>query len=135
MDRKEFLSLLGLSAGGAFIAACAAGCKKSTDAPSGVDFSLDLSQSANAPLNTAGGYVYNSGVIVAKTTTGAIIAVSAACTHEGTNVQYQASSNRFHCPNHGANFNNNGGVINGPATQNLKQYTVTVNGNIVNVKG
>lgn len=135
MDRKEFLSMLGLSAGGLLLATCMGGCKKSADAPANVNFTLDLSQPANASLSSAGGFVYSNGVIVAKTNSGSIIAVSAACTHEGTSVQYQAASSRFHCPNHGANFTETGTVINGPASTNLKQYTVNVNGNIITVTG
>ena len=135
MDRREFLSLTGLSAGGIFMATCIASCKKTATAAPSVDFTLDLSQSANAALNAPGGYVYSNGVIVAKTTSGSIVAVAASCTHQGTNVQYQSSGDRFHCPNHGANFSDSGAVLNGPATQSLKQYTVTITGNMVNVKG
>ncbi|MDI9366280.1 MAG: Rieske (2Fe-2S) protein [Flavobacterium sp.] len=137
MNRKEFLSMLGFSAGTLTIAACMGGCSKeggSVAAPN-VDFTLDLSQSANAALNTNGGYIYSNGVIVAKTTSGAIIAVSASCTHEGTSVQYQSNNNRFYCPNHGATFSNSGSVTQGPANIALKQYNVTVTGNIVQVKG
>ena len=136
MDRKEFLSMLGFSAGGLLLASCMGGCKKdSGSTATTVDFTLDLTQPANAALTTAGGFLYSNGVIVAKTNSGSIIAVSSACTHEGTNVQYQASGSRFHCPNHGANFSESGAVTQGPATTNLKQYSVTVSGNIVSVKG
>ena len=136
MDRKEFLSMLGFSAGGLLLASCMGGCKKDSGTTGAtVDFTLDLTQPANAALTTAGGFVYSNGVIVAKTNSGSIIAVSSACTHEGTNVQYQASASRFHCPNHGANFSESGSVTQGPATTNLKQYSVTVSGNIVSVKG
>jgi cytochrome b6-f complex iron-sulfur subunit len=136
MERKEFLSMLGLGAGSLILATCMGGCKKESagTAPT-VDFTLDLSQSANAALNNAGGYMYSNGVIVAKTTSGSIIAVAAGCTHEGTNVQYQANNNQFYCPNHGATFSNSGSVTKGPANSSLKQYTVTVNGNIVSIKG
>ncbi|MEQ1554751.1 MAG: Rieske (2Fe-2S) protein [Ferruginibacter sp.] len=142
MDRKEFLSALGLSAGAILLTTCLGGCKKESDddggnviAPSNVNFNLDLSLPANAALNTAGGYVYANGVIVAKTTSGTIIAVSQACTHAGTSVQFVGSSNQFYCPNHGAKFNTTGGVTNGPATSALKQYAVTISGNIVTVVG
>ncbi len=138
MDRKEFLSTIGLSSGALILAACLGSCKKDTggggSAPV-VDFTLDLSQPANAPLNNIGGYIYSNGVIVAKTTAGNIIAVSASCPHQGTNVQYQSGSNRFYCPNHGATFNIAGGVTGGPANSALKQYTVTASGNSLRVNG
>ncbi len=136
MDRKDFLSMLGYSAGGLLLASCMGGCKKDSGSTAAtVDFSLDLTQPANAALTTTGGFVYSNGVIVAKTNSGSIIAVSSACTHQGTSVQYQAAASRFHCPNHGSKFSESGAVTEGPATTNLKQYNVTVNGNIVSVKG
>lgn len=143
MDRKEFLTALGYSSGALIFAACLGGCKKE-DNPSSppppsapvVDFTLDLTQPANAALNTNGGFIYANGVIVAKTTTGAIIAVSQACTHQGTTVQFQAANNnRFYCPNHGSTFNTTGAVTTGPATGALKQYAVTITGNSVRVNG
>ncbi len=138
MDRKEFLTALGYSSGALIFAACLGGCKKESDnttpAPT-VDFTLDLTQPANSALNTAGGYIYSNGVIVAKTTAGAIIAVSQACTHQSTSVQFQGANDRFYCPNHGATFNTSGGVTTGPATAALKQYTVTITGNSVRVNG
>ena len=138
MDRKEFLSALGLSSGALIVTSCLAACAKNTTnsnvtAPI-VDFTLDLSSPANAALNNPGGYVYSGGVIVAKTTAGNIIAVSQACTHQGVDVIYN-SNNQFYCPSHGAAFSTTGAVINGPANTALKEYKVTVTGNKVNVTG
>ena len=138
MDRKEFLTALGLSSGALIVTSCLAACTKNTTnsntvAPA-VNFILDLSLPANAALNNPGGYVYSGGVIVAKTTAGNIIAVSQACTHQGVDVVYN-SNNQFYCPSHGAAFSNTGAVISGPVNTALKQYTVTVTGNKVNVNG
>jgi cytochrome b6-f complex iron-sulfur subunit len=140
MDRKEFLTALGYSSGALIFAACLGGCKKdSTSSPSivapVVDFTLDLTLPANSALNTIGGFIYSNGVIVAKTTAGNIIAVSQACTHQGTTVQFQGTNNQFFCPNHGSTFNTNGGVTLGPASSALKQYNVTITSNSVRVNG
>lgn len=139
MDRKRFLSSLGLSAGTIFIASCLGGCSKAAVDNGGaaptVDFTLDLSQPANAALNTPGGYLYANGVIVAKTLSGSIIAVSQACTHQGVTVQYVSNNNSFYCPSHAANFSSTGAVTGGPANSPLKQYTVTVTGNTVRING
>lgn len=136
MDRKEFLSLIGLSTASVF-AACLAGCSKSsgdtTSAPTNVDISLDLTLPANATLNTTGGYLYTGGVIVAKTTTGNYIAVSQACTHQGVSVQYQGSNQLFYCPSHGATFSNAGAVLSGPASASLRQYNTSLTGNILRI--
>jgi cytochrome b6-f complex iron-sulfur subunit len=139
MDRKEFLTALGYSSGALIFAACLGGCKKTdttfvANQPV-VDFTLDLTKSENAALNTNGGYIYANGVIVAKTAAGAIIAVSQECTHQGTSVQYKSNTNEFYCPNHGANFSITGTVVNGPSNGGLKSYAVLVTGNFVNVKG
>lgn len=142
MDRKDFLSALGYTSGALLFTSCLAGCSKSAVStptptptpPQAVNFNLDLTLPANSALNTPGGYVYSNGVIVAKTAAGPIIAVAQACTHQGTSVQYVNDKNEFYCPNHGSNFKNTGAVINGPANAPLKQYTVTVAGNIVTVK-
>ena len=140
MDRKSFLSSLGLSAGTVLVASCLGGCSKpdspgNASTPATVDFTLDLSQPANTTLRTAGGYLYSNGVIVAKTLAGDIIAVSQVCTHQGVSVQFVGSNNSFFCPGHGAGFSTSGAVINGPATTSLKKYTVTVTGNSVRVNG
>ncbi|MEO8795806.1 MAG: Rieske (2Fe-2S) protein [Daejeonella sp.] len=138
MDRKEFLSLMGGSAATIIFAGCLAGCQKSSSsgvaaAPSNVDFTLDLSTSAYANLNTNGGYIYNQGVIVARTTSGDFIAVSQNCTHETYRLTFDGARNQFFCPNHGATFTTTGSVSNGPARQSLAQYKTSLQGNMLRV--
>lgn len=134
MDRKEFLSLVGATAGGALLASCFYSCKKNdSETDKAVDFTLDLNASSNAVLKNNGGFLVSNGVIVAKTTSGTYVAVASACTHQGTTVQYDSSNNRFHCPNHGSNFTPSGAVINGPAGSALKQYNTELNGNSLRV--
>ncbi len=48
--------------------------------------------------------------------TGQVIAMSAACTHMGCIVQWQASDRKFHCPCHGGLFTEYGTVDKGAAT-------------------
>jgi cytochrome b6-f complex iron-sulfur subunit len=133
MDRKEFLSQLGLGSAAVFMGACMAGCSKDSATPTAVDFTLDLSAPANAALNAAGGFVYKNNVIVARTQQNTYIAVSQACTHEGTAVQFQGANNRFYCPNHGATFSVTGTVTGGPANKPLTQYNTQVNGTTLRV--
>ncbi len=139
MDRKEFLSLLGMSAASFSVLACIGGCTKNTDAssgttgPSNIDFTLDLSQAANAALNTNGGYVYKNGVIVARTTSSQYIAVQQVCTHESNSVVYQSNYARFYCDRHGATFSESGTVTGGPASRALIQYHTTISGNMLRV--
>ena len=137
MDRKEFLSLLGLTVGGGVAISCLGGCTKenvvdpggSTGGGGGsLDFTLDLNAPENAVLKNNGGFLVKSGVIVARTTGGVYIAVAAACTHQGTIIQYEGNNSRFFCPNHGSTFSESGGVLNGPASTALKQYKTELSG-------
>lgn len=145
MERKEFIQLFGLGAISVLAGGCLGGCSKDDNGntpapnpPSGVDFTLDLTAPTSAPLNDpAVGYVYgaNNQVIVAKTKAGGYIAVAAPCPHQGTRVVFQPNNNLFFCPNHASRFNNDGTVINGPATSALKKYTVTQTGSSLRVTG
>lgn len=145
MERKEFLSLLSASTASFLVMGCLGGCsKKAMDDPdmqpnqpggggTKTDFTLNLDDAGNASLKTKGNALVKNGVIVAHTNAGAYIAVSAACTHQGTTVEYQASASRFHCPNHGSNFTETGAVLNGPAAAPLKEFKTTLTANNLRV--
>ncbi len=136
MERREFLSMLGIGAAGVACLSCLDGCKTDsglTDAPTNVDFTLDLNDPANSALKNNGGYIYKSGIIVARTTSGTYVALSMACTHAGSTVYYDAANNRFHCPNHGSNFAIDGSVINGPAGSPLAKYNMSLTGSSLRV--
>jgi cytochrome b6-f complex iron-sulfur subunit len=131
MDRKNFLSQVGVGAAAFLAPICLggiAGCGKLSNdstpsAPSNVDFTLDVSSGA---LASNGGFLVSQGILVARTNAGAFLAVSAACTHQGTTVNYNAANNNFVCPNHGAKFSSSGMVTLGPATTNLKSYNTSL---------
>lgn len=144
MQRKDFINALGVSTATFLFATCFGGCSKAggadgvnatPQAPSNVDFLLDLNQPENVNLATNGGFVYKNGIIIARTTTGSYIAVSMACTHQGTTLVYEGNNNRFYCNNHGSTFSNSGTVNNGPAATNLKQYSTTLTGSMLRVVG
>jgi len=141
MERKEFLSILGVGAAAIACGQCFTGCKKNdavtndavTNPPTTVDFTLDLTNPAYAALKTNGGYVYNSGVIVARTASGSYVAVSSTCTHAGGTVQFDVNNSLFHCPVHGSNFALGGSVLNGPAGSPLTKYNTSLSGNSLRV--
>lgn len=142
MDRKEFLSKVGLGAASALFLNCLIGCSKtatvgstSTPAPANVDFTIDLTASANSALTKAGGYLYINGIIVAKTTAGGYLAVSQSCPHQGTRVQYEGGPNDFYCPSHGAVFSSTGSVVSGPVSRALTRYTVTEANGMLHITG
>ena len=131
MDRKDFLSQVGVGAAAFLAPICLGGiggCGKSSkdstpSAPSNVDFTLDVS---SGDLASNGGYLVSQGILVARTNSGTFLAVSAACTHERTTLRYSAINNNFECPNHGAKFSSSGMVTLGPATTNLKSYNTSL---------
>jgi cytochrome b6-f complex iron-sulfur subunit len=136
MDRKEFLASLGMSAAFVVYSTCVEGCNVANPvsaAPTNVDFTLDLTAAANSALKTNGGFVYNNGIIVARTTAGQYVAVYSVCPHAGSTVQYDTRNNRFNCPAHGSNFATDGSLINGPANQGLTKYNTSLNGTSLRV--
>jgi len=138
MDRKDFLSALGIGTASIALLSCV-GCSKSNASSSGVsgpaniDFTLDLSTSANAALLTNSGYLASNGVIVARTTTGTYITVQQSCTHESYPLVYQGSNHRFYCNNHGSYFNEAGIIQVSPATKSLTTYNTTLTGTSLRV--
>ncbi len=138
MDRKDFLTSLGIGAVVLTCADCFQGCSPVNGPgipapPSNVNLSLDLTASANSALKSPGGYIYNGGLIIAHLTNGSYVALSQTCTHQGGTVQYLASSNVFFCPVHGSAFSTDGSVVNGPAGQALRKYNVSLSGTTLKV--
>lgn len=145
MERKEFISILGLGAGSIIISSCLGACGKSdgptpspgpgpTPGPGGkVDFTVDVSN--NADLNSKGWTIQNQ-VIIAKSGT-AYIALSGVCTHQQNAMTYNSANNNFPCSQtdaaHGSVFNADGIKITGPATANLKKYNTSLTGNSLRV--
>lgn len=138
MDRKEFLSSLGMGTATAALLTCI-GCSKATDTPSdttglsNIDFTLDLNASINAALLNNGGYLSTNGVIVARTLTGSYIAVQGSCTHQTYGLSYQANNSIFYCNNHGASFSESGVVKVGPANRPLIVYHTQLTGTTLRI--
>jgi cytochrome b6-f complex iron-sulfur subunit len=140
MDRKEFFSIVGMGAASALVMSCV-GCSKSSDpggqssvtGPTGINFTLDLSASANAALLSNGGYLATQGVLVVKTNAGTYIAVQQSCTHQNYPLVYDGSGQRFFCNNHGSAFSDKGVVLNSPANRNLTVYNTLVSGTSLKV--
>ncbi len=133
MDRKQFITAIGMGAATVAVFNCV-GCAKgatgspSTAAPTSVDFTLDLTASANSALSTNGGYIYSNGIIIAKTITGSYLAVSQYCTHQTYKVIYRANNRQFYCQNHGAIFSE-AGVSSGIETSiPLSKYNTQLTG-------
>jgi cytochrome b6-f complex iron-sulfur subunit len=111
-------------------------CSKTDVSPQGptVDFTLDLSLPANAALNTAGGSLATSGVIIANTGSG-MVAVAQSCTHQGCSIAYNNGGQNFVCPCHGGTYDLSGNVTGGPPPAPVKKYTTTLTGTMLHVAG
>ena len=137
MERKEFLkktfALCGLSL--IPIGIMESCSKQSFVGPANVNFTLDLTNSANTTLNTVGGSLLVNGLIVVRAGNTTFDALSATCTHAGCTVGYDTRSAAIICPCHGGTYNvSTGAVISGPPPSALTKYTVTQSGNILTVK-
>ena len=140
ISRNEFLKKMGVSSAAMLAMMCTGGslssCKnESSVAPLPSDITLDLTNTQYAALQKNGGYVVLSSqsVIVARTNTGAYVAVTLICSHEGQRqITYRTSE--FYCTAHGARFDNNGMGLNSEGRNNLKVYATSLNGNILTIK-
>ena len=134
MNRKEFLAKLGIGATFALTATCLGGCSKDDDFRplDAVDFTLDLTDSANSKLLTNGGYLIKNKVVVARTTNGEYVAATQQCSHEGTYAVILKNDEWF-CTDHDARFDLNGGGLNKDGKKGLTIYKAVLNGNLLSI--
>lgn len=59
-----------------------------------------------------------------KTNEGKVISLSTVCTHMGCTVDWNNKEKTWDCPCHGARFDKEGKVINGPAQKDLPKKEV-----------
>jgi cytochrome b6-f complex iron-sulfur subunit len=137
MERRDFIKN-SLSAGILLaIPLLNSSCKKDENSPEnglppGGNLTIDLNSTQYSALNTVGGSVIVSGIIVANTS-GGFVALSSICTHQGCTISYSNANNNFPCPCHGSVFSTTGSVLNGPANSPVKKYTVTQEGSILTI--
>lgn len=86
-----------------------------------INFSLDFANKNFSKLFTAGEFVIVGDVLVANSS-GNYIALSKACTHEGTTVDFRSKEGDIRCSNHGAEYTLDGTVKKGPAVKSLIAY-------------
>lgn len=142
MERKDFIEKVGMSGAALLVMGCLGSCSKSGSSGSGgttntnpVDFTINITTAPYNVLQNAGGFYVDSAtnVIIAKTSAGALIAVSSLCTHQAVTIEFQNTNNRFYCSGHGSTFSTTGAVTNGPATTALKAYKTALSGSLLRV--
>lgn len=133
MDRREFLSTVGVGAAFALTASCLGGCKKS-ETPAKVDFTINLDDAAFAALKNNGGYVIKDSVVIARTIAGNYAAATQICSHEGNKqVVYDKTNNQWFCNSHGARFTLSGSGANSNESKGLTIYNTSLTGNSLRV--
>lgn len=135
INRHEFLRKIGF-AGSALAAVYFAGhlqsCTNDRVNPAPTNLTLDLTSSENSALKTNGGYVIKNGVVIARSNTGAYIAATLTCSHEGKNqITYQ--TDHFYCTAHGAKYDNTGKGLNSEGKNGIAVYTTTLTGTTLTV--
>ena len=73
------------------------------------------------------------GIIVLRTSTQSVKALSRRCTHQGNTVNIDSTNNNLLCPSHDSVFDFNGNVVSGPATSSLTQYSASLSGTIITI--
>jgi cytochrome b6-f complex iron-sulfur subunit len=87
-----------------------------------------------SPLNPSGGAAIiragGSNYLASRTGDATFTVLTAVCTHEACTVEGFRNS-QYVCPCHGSTYSTSGSVINGPATQSLRQFPSTFSGGVL----
>ena len=67
------------------------------------------------------------GLIIFRTSSSGVRALSRRCTHANNTVNINSSANNLVCPSHNSIFDLNGNAISGPAQGTLTQYNASIN--------
>jgi cytochrome b6-f complex iron-sulfur subunit len=136
MERRDFLESIGLGAAFVLTASCLHSCTSSAASTGSVDFTLDLTTSANATLKTKGNYIVTNGVVVALDNNGNYVAATQVCSHANNpNIYFDGPSSQFRCTVHGAHFSETGAGLNDNASKGLTIYKTALSGNSLRVYG
>jgi len=141
LSRLEFLKSLGFKGASLLAVYCAipalSSCiNESMDPVNGgstdTGFTLDLNDPAYSKLNTAGNYVIQNRVVIARISSSAFAAVTQVCSHE-SKVKVYYNSGEFYCPEHGARFDTAGKGLNSKGSKGLKTYQTELTGTILRI--
>lgn len=149
MKRNEFLQSLGAGAAFALMFPCANGCSKDGEnlvtfpEPEGVDFTVDLTSAAAAPLANNGGFIAVKSnaeltyldIVVARNLEGQLIAASKICSHQQTEEVgfITEDGGIFRCTTHGSRFAQDGTPLNSITSNPLKIFNTQLSGDMLRV--
>ena len=72
-------------------------------------------------------------IVVLRTSTTGVRALSRNCTHAGFTVNINSAANNLVCPSHNSIFDLNGNVVSGPASGALTRYSASLSGSIITI--
>ena len=139
INRKQFLSKLGLGTGAIIATYCLgnlSSCDDEDDDYIGgeVDFTLDLDESAYDALNALGGFMRINKVVIANVSEGTFVAVTQICSHQGAeNITFRSLNNDFYCTQHGAIFDLDGKGLNSTGSKGILIYNTSLSGTLLRV--
>jgi len=132
-SRRAVLHGLAITAAGALVGCSTSASSSMPDAGPGAavtmcgaNLCLDLNDPLNAPLTAMNGVVTVSApgdtILVMRTSTTVVQAVSDICTHAMCRVAFNAAARTLNCPCHGSRYSLTGAVLQGPAPRPLTRY-------------
>jgi nitrite reductase/ring-hydroxylating ferredoxin subunit len=129
VSRRQFCGGLASCVGLAAIAGCTSSQASGVDAAGACGSEMiDCGPASTFALNMP--VFFATALVFVVRDAGGLYAVSATCTHEGGTINLMG--NDYVCPRHGAVFDLDGNVVNGPATVPLPHLEMCMldNGNI-----
>ena len=134
MNRKEFMSKLGVGAAFVLTTPCIIGCSKDEDSTetTEVDFMVDLNE--YEVLRSPGSFIITNNVVVANNIDGEYIAATITCSHENLNqIQYNRFMDGWECTAHGARYTQEGEGLNANGAGGLTTYNVMKEGDTLRI--
>lgn len=140
MDRRQFLTLVGVGTLASNLPVVIAACSKGTSNAGGAsqtpraDGFLEV---GTVEKLTQDGQILNRKekiIVVRNPATKNLVANNPLCPHQGCTVKWKADDGKFVCPCHGSKFTPEGKVLNGPANSSLGNYEVKEEKSAVLVK-
>jgi cytochrome b6-f complex iron-sulfur subunit len=141
MNRREFVSLVGVSGAISALPVVVSGCRQETattiESPAAARADGFEVAGTVADLDKTGQLLNEKmalgKALVVRVEGDQLLAVEPTCNHQGCSVAWDASQT-FICPCHDSKFAKDGKVLEGPATQALPIYTAKIEGDQVLVK-
>ncbi|MEL6326031.1 MAG: Rieske 2Fe-2S domain-containing protein [Cyanobacteria bacterium J06626_23] len=148
MERREFLTWMGIGSLAASLPVVLAACQSET-AEETVDPTAETAEDTAAATGGSevvgtlaeldgDGFILNESasigpvlVVAQPDNPTALEAVNPTCTHAGCTVDWDGEATEMICACHGSRFATNGDVLQGPAMDALERYTVSLDGDNV----